>query len=267
MAWTVLITAVLAAAGTVFLLIWGVKNMCMTVFQSEQMLIGRKEEEIPEDGEKVQKTNKGSKVEKSVNIENKTDDENSLEDSLLVLVNKEHSLPDGYHTDLHLLKNGQYVSEEIYDGLRDMLFAGEKEIPGISFLVASGYRTAAKQQQLLDEEIVKNKNAGMGEQDAYEDALQSVAPAGMSEHETGLCVDIVAESNQRMDETQQYTKENEWLMEHCVEYGFILRYPAGKEDVTGFMFEAWHFRYVGKEAAKEITERGITLEEYVEQSE
>lgn len=266
MAWSVLIAAVMAAIGMVFLLFWGTKNICKAIFQPDSSFSQTKEGGSA-DSSKVKMSGQKRETETSEYQKENEVNENSPDDPLLVLVNKEHPLEDSYHTELHLLKNGQYVSEDIYGDLRDMLFTGEEENPGTSFLVASGYRTSVKQQQLLEEEIEKNKNAGMSEQEAYEDALESVAPAGYSEHETGLCVDIVAESNQRLDESQQYTKENEWLMEHCAEYGFILRYPAGKEDVTGFMFESWHFRYVGKAAAKEITQKGITLEEYVEQSE
>lgn len=263
MAWSVLIAAFFAAAGTVFLLVWGAKNICRALFFDDKEAVIVKNEESPADSGKVQKANQ---EQKTLHPE-KMADERVFQDPMLILVNKEHPLPEGYHTDLHLLNNGQYVSEDIYNDLRDMLFAGEKENPGLSFLVASGFRTSEKQQQLMEEEIEKNKNAGMNEQEAYEDALESVAPAGYSEHETGLCVDIVAESNQRLEESQRYTEENAWLAAHCAEYGFIRRYPEGKEDITGFMFESWHFRYVGKEAAKEITQKGITLEEYVKQLE
>lgn len=180
-----------------------------------------------------------------------------------VLVNKENVLPEAYGVELHLLKCGQYVAEDIYEDLKNMLFDGERQVKGLSFLVASGYRTSTKQKNLLEEEIAKNIAAGMEQEQARKDALMTVAPAGYSEHETGLCVDIVAKTNQRLDDTQERTAENKWLQEHCAEYGFILRYPKGKEDITGFSYESWHFRYVGKEAAKAITEQGITLEEWL----
>lgn len=262
MAWSVLITAVLASIGTIFLLVWGGWNVCTALIQSCQPLSYVEEQKNTSQYSGIQKAERDSDETIKETGENNVEGVDG-DNPLLVLVNKEHPLSDSYQTNLHLLKNGQYVSEEIYEDLKDMLFTGEEENPGLSFLVASGYRTATKQQKLLDDEIEKNKNAGMTEQEAYEDALESVAPAGHSEHETGLCVDIVAESNQRMDESQQYTKENEWLVAHCAEFGFIQRYPAGKEDITGYMFESWHFRYVGKEAAKEITQKDITLEEYV----
>ena len=180
----------------------------------------------------------------------------------LLLVNKEKILPEDYDISIVSLKNGQQVAADIYDDLRDMLFTGEEE--GLSFLVASGYRTKEKQMQLVEEEIIKNQSFGMTYEEAYEDAMLTVAPTGYSEHETGLAVDIVAVANQRLDETQEYTRENQWLRENCYKYGFILRYPKDKEDITGFSYESWHFRYVGKEAAKEITLKGITLEEYLE---
>ncbi|MDE5862785.1 MAG: M15 family metallopeptidase [Lachnospiraceae bacterium] len=182
-----------------------------------------------------------------------------------LLVNKSQYLPTDYEVPLTTLKNGQQVASVIYKDLRSMLFDGEEEQKGWSFLVASGYRSSEEQQRLLEAEIIKNIKAGMDEKEARADALLTVAPSHYSEHETGLAVDIVAVSNQRMDETQESTAENIWLRENCYKYGFILRYPKEKEEVTGFSYESWHFRYVGKEAAKKITEQGITLEEYLQQ--
>lgn len=199
----------------------------------------------------------------SANVEQKAEKlqkQNISSNNMLILVNKQNSLPEDYNNELHLLKNGKNVAAVMYEDLRDMLFSAGDDL---IFIVASGYRTKAEQEHLFSEEMEKNRLSGMDTEAAYADAEKSIAPAGFSEHETGLCVDIVAESNQRMDETQEDTPENKWLQEHCAEYGFILRYPKGKEDVTGFMYESWHFRYVGKEAAKEITEAGITLEEYL----
>lgn len=125
----------------------------------------------------------------------------------LILVNKKNPLPESFDNELHLLKNGKNVSEMMYKDLRDMLFKGEEEVDGLSFLVASGYRTKAEQEALFLEEMEKNRLAGMDTEAACADAEKSVAPAGFSEHETGLCVDIVAESNQRMDETQEDTRK------------------------------------------------------------
>ena len=91
-----------------------------------------------------------------------------------------------------------------------------------------------------------------------------MAVPGTSEHQLGLALDIVDRSNQNLDESQEDTAVQQWLMKHSWEYGFILRFPTGKSDVTGIIYEPWHYRYVGKEAAKEIYDRGICLEEYLD---
>mgnify|MGYP001045035753 CR=1 FL=1 len=93
---------------------------------------------------------------------------------------------------------------------------------------------------------------------------KSVAVPGTSEHATGLAVDIISGQYTGLDDKQGDTAEQEWLMAHCQEYGFILRFPKDKSNVTGIVYEPWHYRYVGKEAAKKITEQGITLEEYLQ---
>ena len=101
--------------------------------------------------------------------------------------------------------------------------------------------------------------------DSYDETKKSVAVPGTSEHATGLALDITSESNQTLDETQAQTQEQQWLMKNCQNYGFILRYPKDKTDITQYIYEPWHYRYVGEEAAKAIMEKGITLEEYLAQ--
>lgn len=95
------------------------------------------------------------------------------------------------------------------------------------------------------------------------EAARWVAPPGTSEHQTGLALDIVSADYQLLDEKQAETPEQQWLMEHCWEYGFVLRYPTDKSAVTGIGYEPWHYRYVGKEAAREMVRRGVCLEEYL----
>ena len=93
-----------------------------------------------------------------------------------------------------------------------------------------------------------------------------MARPGTSEHQAGLAVDIVDKSYQLLDERQEDTAVQKWLMEHCAEYGYILRYPTEKSALTGVGYEPWHYRYVGEEAAREIMSRGLCLEEYLENS-
>ena len=108
----------------------------------------------------------------------------------------------------------------------------------------------------------------MGEGYSYERAVEEagtvVAVPGTSEHQTGLALDIVDASYQHLDEAQEDTQVQQWLMEHSWEYGFVLRYPSGKSETTGIIYEPWHYRYVGREAAREMTELGLCLEEYVD---
>lgn len=186
------------------------------------------------------------------------------EEDLLILVNKDHKLPDGYQVELHWLQNrSSAVAELMYDALKAMLTDGSTD--GREYVVASGYRSSETQRQLLEEDVYSSmESEGLTYQEAYEKETRETMPPGYSEHETGLAVDIVALDYQILDEEQETTGENQWLREHCSEYGFILRYPRGSEEITGIDYEPWHFRYVGLEAAKEITGAGITLEEYLE---
>ena len=91
-----------------------------------------------------------------------------------------------------------------------------------------------------------------------------VAVPGTSEHQTGLALDIVDASYQHLDQAQEATPVQQWLMAHSWEYGFVLRYPTGKSETTGIIYEPWHYRYVGREAAREMTGLGLCLEEYVD---
>ena len=189
--------------------------------------------------------------------------EEKTENSLLILVNITHMLSKDYQVSLHTLKSGRCaVAEEMYDDLCRMLTAGSQE--GCSFVVASGYRSRERQKELLEEDIRNLMNErNMTYEQAWEEAVKETMPPGCSEHETGLAVDIVSAEYQLLDEGQEDTAEYQWLKENCSKYGFILRYPPDKTDITGINYEPWHFRYVGAEAAQEITEQGLTLEEYI----
>ena len=90
---------------------------------------------------------------------------------------------------------------------------------------------------------------------------QYIAVPGTSEHSLGLAVDLNS-----LEESFEQTAQFKWLIEHCAEYGFILRYPKDKEDITGISYEPWHYRYVGEDHAAKIMEQGLCLEEYVQQA-
>jgi D-alanyl-D-alanine carboxypeptidase len=129
---------------------------------------------------------------------------------------------------------------------------------GVYPVVCSGYRTREVQQRLYDEEVKKYVRQGYTAQEAEELAKTWVAIPGTSEHEIGISVDINA-----MDERSTDQQVYEWLGQNSYKYGFILRYPQDKTDITGISHEPWHFRYVVKEAAEEIYTKGLCLEEYL----
>ena len=106
--------------------------------------------------------------------------------------------------------------------------------------------------------------AGYSEEEARTETARNVAKPGTSEHQLGLAVDIVDKDYQVLDEAQEDTAVQKWLMENSWRYGFILRYPGDRSDITGIVYEPWHYRYVGRKAAEEIYREGIVLEEYLE---
>lgn len=182
---------------------------------------------------------------------------------ILMLVNKTNPIPEGFKGDLVSLNDGKNkVSSEIYEALIRMLEDGEKQ--GYSFCVVSSYRDAGYQQSLIEDDIKRYTGEGMSFSDALNKTLEQVMPAGYSEHETGLAVDITAADYVTLEEDQEETPDNQWMRKHCREYGFILRYPKDKEWITQISYEPWHFRYVGKEAAEFLYVHNLSLEEFYE---
>ena len=181
----------------------------------------------------------------------------------LILANPWNTLPENFTVETKSFHNGHSVDRRIFDDLEMMLEAAKRE--GLSPIICSSYRTLEKQKSLFENKIGKYLSNGLSDQEAAVEAAKWVAIPGTSEHQTGLAVDIVAKSYQILDKEQENTPEQKWLMENSYKYGFILRYPENKSDLTGINYEPWHYRYVGKEAAKEIYENGICLEEYLNQ--
>lgn len=183
----------------------------------------------------------------------------------LVLVNAWTPMEEGYKPSLAEIENNYYFDSRAVEYLQQMLEDGRKE--GLDFWICSAYRTIEKQTRLYENKVSRlMAEDGLSESQAREKAGTEVAYPGTSEHNLGLAVDIVAKDYQILDEKQARTEEAKWLSENCWRYGFILRYPLDKTEETGIIFEPWHYRYVGKEAAKEIMEQGICLEEYLKGS-
>ncbi|MBR1740514.1 MAG: M15 family metallopeptidase [Lachnospiraceae bacterium] len=176
----------------------------------------------------------------------------------LILVNRKHSIPDDWEVELTELTNGEKVDSRIYPKLQEMF--NDARASGLGLFVADGYRTESEQREILDEKIREYENDGHSRYEAKKLAKQWVAVPGTSEHQLGISVDINADTSISSGETVY-----KWLAENSYKYGFINRYPADKTEITGTIYEPWHYRYVGEQAAMEIYSQGLCLEEYLEQ--
>lgn len=174
----------------------------------------------------------------------------------LILVNDDNHIPDNWDVELTNLSNGEQVASLIYPDLQEMF--DDMRADGIYPFVRAGYRSDNEQKRVLNEKTAAYMAEGYSKSRARELALETVALPGTSEHELGLAVDINAVEG-KSDSNEVYS----WLAENAYKYGFIMRYPKDKTDITGKDYEPWHYRYVGKEAAKEMYNSGECLEEYL----
>ncbi|MFH5186442.1 D-alanyl-D-alanine carboxypeptidase family protein [Paenibacillus sp. TAB 01] len=184
-------------------------------------------------------------------------------ESVTVLVNKQYSLPSSYEPKDLVYPNVPFTFKEQIEKRKmrkeaaqalEKLFAGAKK-DGIFLAGVSAYRSHATQTSVYNNYVKK---------DGEEKARTYSAVPGHSEHETGLAIDVSGSDGKcAAEDCFGSTKEASWLAKHASEYGFIIRYLKGKESITGYQYEPWHIRYVGTEIAKEITAKGITLEEYL----
>jgi D-alanyl-D-alanine carboxypeptidase len=183
-------------------------------------------------------------------------------DSLLVLVNKKRNLPADYEPENLVIPDvsfsfpgehqKKYLRSEAAKALEELFQEAEKE--KLDILAASGYRSYQRQKAIFD---AKAKSIGV------EEANRTSAYPGQSEHQTGLAMDLTSTKvGGKLVEKFGELKEGKWLKENAHKFGFIVRYPKEKEDITGYIYEPWHIRFVGKETAEYIFTKGITLEEY-----
>ena len=157
---------------------------------------------------------------------------------------------------------GLRVDQSCLEALTDMIDACNAT--GSRAYVISAYRSIEYQQTLYDRKVNAYLSQGYSQADAEREAATVVAVPGTSEHHLGLAVDIIDADLWSLTEEQADMPAQRWLMENCWRYGFILRYPADKQPITGVIYEPWHYRYVGPDTAREIHEAGLTLEEYME---
>ncbi len=237
-------------------------------------------------------------------VEDDVDPRPPRDERYLVLVNKTHPVPDAYNpeTDSYILEPLETLAEWIRQDGREQKLEGKTvraliemftamQEDGISDVyVTSSYRTFDYQNRLFNDyynaergssvqtkeaidclgaEYIQSHYIDLGkmfltDEDAEKMANFYSAKAGQSEHHTGLCVDLMAGGMKELNETFADTAAFAWLFDNAHRFGFILRYPKGKEAVTGYCYEPWHFRFVGIEAATEIWEGNLTLEEYLQ---
>lgn len=167
----------------------------------------------------------------------------------VVLVNRDNPIPSYYKTDVVVVEDYHRIQRVALEPLRQML--ADCRETGIKVTFNSSYRTTKEQTTILETRTQEYADSGMTQEEAYQKALETVALPGTSEHQLGLSCDLVGK------------EANEWLAEHCWEYGFILRYPEGKWEITGIINEPWHFRYVGTEVSMDMKDSGLCLEEYL----
>ncbi len=182
-----------------------------------------------------------------------------------VLVNKKRNLPKSYVpedlvklTDVPTVLDNPEINqlrEPAYNALKE-LFTAAKEEKNYDLFARSGYRSYGTQESLYKSYVA---NRGQAAADKFS------AKPGQSEHQTGLSMDITCEAmNYLLDDTFGETDEGKWIAENAHRFGFIIRYPKDKEDITGYMYEPWHIRYLGTDLAKKVYESGLTLEKYFE---
>ena len=196
----------------------------------------------------------------------------------LMLLNRQYELPEDFEWDLVYWSNGKYVDamylncEEhnavkavdraAYQPLKDMFDAAKEA--GVPLNLVSAYRSIYLQDKLFTRSVNTYMNSGLSKEAAINKANRERTFSGTSEHNTGLGFDILQQGNYTLSTSFENSAHFQWLMENAENYGFILRYAKDKTDITGIMYEPWHFRYVGIEHAKKMNELGLCLEEYID---
>lgn len=180
----------------------------------------------------------------------------------LILVNKDNPIPENYIVETIRIENNFQIDKRIKETAEKMLSDARKN--GLRPIICSAYRSKKYQTNLFNKKVQEYRKKGYSKEQATDQASKWVTIPGTSEHEIGLSLDIIDIKYQILDEKQENTSVQKWLMEHCYEYGFILRYPTDKKDITKINYEPWHYRYVGVKDAMIIKEKGYCLEEYIE---
>ncbi len=181
----------------------------------------------------------------------------------LLLVNDWNPLPAGYDSDVTFstVSGGKQVDSRIIDAVNRML----QDASTYDLAVVSAYRPKEEQNTLYWRKVQQYTDKGYSDLEAQKVGGTIVKRPGFSEHNCGLAMDVGGSGDYTLEQTFANTPAYAWLIEHCADYGFILRFPEGKEDITGVIYEPWHYRYVGEESARYIMDNDLCLEEYLAQ--
>ncbi len=186
------------------------------------------------------------------------------DDWRLMLVNADHLLPEDYTFEKAVIEDNFTFDARAAQALTEMLEAGRAA--GYSLRIVSTYRTVERSDYLYTSKVSEYQALGYSEEDAAVEAARWVAPPRQSEHNAGLAIDVVSRDYDQVYGDLMHEFEDfpafTWLSEHCAEFGFILRYPEDKQEITGITYEPWHYRYVGVEHAQKMQELDLCLEEY-----
>ena len=182
----------------------------------------------------------------------------------LLLVNDWNPLPAGYDDGVTFttVSGGKQVDSRIIDAVNRML----ADASAYDLAVVSAYRPESEQNTLYWRKVQQYTDKGYSDLEAQKVGGTIVKRPGFSEHNCGLAMDVGGSGDYTLEQTFANTPAYTWLMDHCADYGFILRFPEGKEDITGVIYEPWHWRYVGVENAKKIKKSGLCLEQYLKKN-
>lgn len=241
------ILIIIIALSLVIGILWGLVSLLITLFTKKV----DNQEDSKNQISNVIDTNQATQV--------STIPENSvLNEWNLKLVNNDNSVDRTYVPELEEYADGIMFDKRAIKYLRNMINAMHKDkITGI--WIQSAYRSYEKQEELFNRKVTSYKNQGKGQAEAESLAQKVVQRPEMSEHNLGLAADFNTVTNE-FENTKAFT----WLQKNAAEYGFILRYPKDKQDITKITYESWHWRYVGEEHAKVMKEKGYCLEEYID---
>lgn len=209
------------------------------------------------DATKTPETSKAPLAAKPGTFENPTIIKIDEENWQLTLVNSYYRIPNDYEPDLvYVCGSSERLDKKVAEHYEKMYEAAKAD--GVTLTPCSGYRSYELQERNYNNKIAFYESQGYSNKDAKVKAATIIMPPGSSEHNLGYAMDIVC-----VDEWFEDTEEFKWLTQNAADYGFIMRYPKDKQDITRVIYEPWHWRYVGVETAKELKSTGLTLEEYL----